>query len=248
MGFNKTHIVINPAYEHLRNWIVRLPEIFEHEGEIIYNDRNQIRTMKIGNQDVVVKRFRKPRFFNRIAYTIFRQPKAVRSYDNAQILQQRSINTPTPIAYIIEYSHGLIAQSYLITEKSRLTHRMYEFGEGKIDGREHILTAFAKFTATIHEAGVYHEDYSPGNILFDDNGGQIEFAIIDINRMHFGNVSMQDGCKNFSRLWATPDMMRLIATTYANKRHYDEKKCNDITLRAWRKFWKYRHPGFNIYD
>ena len=248
MGFNKTHIVINPAYEHLRNWIVSLPEIFEHEGEIIYNDRNQIRTMKIGNQDVVVKRFRKPRFFNRIAYTLFRQPKAVRSYDNTQILQQRGINTPTPIAYIIEYSHGLIAQSYLITEKSKLTHTFYDFRDGITKGKEGLIEAMVDFTINMNNQGVFHLDYSPGNILYDNIDGKWTFDIIDINRMEFGKVSMQKGCSQYERLWGKRIFFEIIAKRYSEITKSDYTVCLEYIMAARSKFWKHRSTEHFITD
>ena len=77
----------------------------------------------------------------------------------------------------------------------------YEFGRGGIDGREDILRAFARFTARVHEAGFLHVDYSPGNILFRKGAQGIDFCLVDINRMHFGLVSVRSGCENFARLW-----------------------------------------------
>lgn len=48
------------------------------------------------------------------------------------------------------------------------------------------MTAFAEFTARLHEAGILHLDYSPGNILYDKIGEEYHFSLVDINRMHFG--------------------------------------------------------------
>lgn len=46
------------------------------------------------------------------------------------------------------------------------------------------MTAFAEFTARLHEAGILHLDYSPGNILYDKIGEEYHFSLVDINRMH----------------------------------------------------------------
>ena len=33
-------IVLNPIYEHLRTWVMSLPEEFDRHGEVIYEERN----------------------------------------------------------------------------------------------------------------------------------------------------------------------------------------------------------------
>ena len=60
------------------------------------------------------------------------------------------------------------------------------------------MTAFAEFTARLHEAGILHLDYSPGNILYDKIGEEYHFSLVDINRMHFGEVDIKKGCANFA--------------------------------------------------
>lgn len=241
-------LVINPTYEYLESWLKTLPECFEKEGEIIYDARNQIRIMHLSDGLCVnVKRYGIPVFLNRVVYTWFRAPKARRAYLYGMRLQGLQIPTPLPIAYILEYKNGLLWCSYLITLQSTLSRRFYEFGEGDVAGREHILTAFGQFTAQLHEAGVYHKDYSPGNILFDIMDGIPQFSIVDINRMHFGRVGMQKGCENFKRLWGNPDMMNLIAESYAKARHFDIQKTKNLILNAWRHYWKGTKTHFRLY-
>ena len=107
------NIVINPQYSHLNDYISRLPELFD-EGRLIYSARNVLREFTWEGIDVVVKKYKVPIFINRIAYGLIRKSKAHRSYEYALKLLDRHIRTPQPIAYIEEYSCGLLTDSYLV--------------------------------------------------------------------------------------------------------------------------------------
>ncbi len=234
-------IVINPTYEALRGWLLSLPEIFSHQGEVIYDARNQIRLITAPDgTELCVKRFHQPRFLNRIGYSFLRAPKAKRAYDNALRLLSYGIGTPMPVAYIL-CGKGLLAESYLVTEKSTLRHTFYEFRDGVIAGKEDLIQSFARFSARIHETGVLPLDYSPGNILYDRVNGEWQFELVDINRMHFGKVSEKQGCCNFCRLWGKTDFFDVLAPAYAQARHMDEKQCREWVLDSRKHFWAH-HP------
>lgn len=234
-------IVINPTYEALRGWLLSLPEIFSHQGEVIYEARNQIRLITAPDgTELCVKRFHQPRFLNRIGYSFLRAPKAKRAYDNALRLLSYGIGTPMPVAYIL-CGKGLLAESYLVTEKSTLRHTFYEFRDGVIAGKEDLIRSFARFSARIHETGVLPLDYSPGNILYDRVNGEWQFELVDINRMHFGKVSEKQGCCNFCRLWGKTDFFDVLAPAYAQARHMDEKQCREWVLDSRKHFWAH-HP------
>ena len=85
-----------------------LPQRFEQEGTLLYDERNVIRRFEVNGTVLVVKRFKRPNFFQRIAYTFFRSSKAFRAYHNGEELIRRGISTPFPIAYLETYSTGLI--------------------------------------------------------------------------------------------------------------------------------------------
>ena len=92
--------------------------------------------------------------------------------------------------------------------------------------------------AKLHEAEVYHADFSPGNVLYDRTEEGVKFSLIDINRMHFGPVSLKRGCANFSRLWGREAAFRLMAETYAESRHFDKAECLRWILYYRNRFWK----------
>lgn len=234
-------IVIAPQYEPLRHWVENLPATFATQGEVIYDARNQIRVFSTEWGQINVKRFRQPSFCQRIAYTFFRQPKAQRAYNNALLLQNAGIPTPTPIAYIL-CGEGLLTTSYLVTLQVETREMFYLFGDGKTEEREDLLTAFAQLTAHMHNKGIMHLDFSPGNILYGKKDNQWLFNIVDINRMYFGKVSPRMGCRNFARLWGGHAFVEHIARIYAQERHLNTQYCLNEILKAHRHFWRYRHP------
>ena len=238
----KDNMITVCADERMRGLLCRLPETFERSGTVIYDKRNQIRVIEADcagiRRQLNVKRYCVPKWYNRLVYSFVRKPKAVRAYRNGMRLRRMGVGTPEPFAFIIEKRHGLIGYSYLVTEQISLSRTFYEFGNGGVDGREHILIAFARFTAMLHDKGVYHKDYSPGNILFDDNGGMVVFALVDINRMRFGHVGMYDGCANFARLWGQRPFFEIVMAEYASVRGFDAARCLEIALRCRHKFWK----------
>ncbi|MDR2384527.1 MAG: glycosyltransferase [Tannerella sp.] len=238
-------ITINPEYKQFTEFVESVPTRFDKEGKVIYKIRNEIRVLNAGKESINVKRFRIPQFFNRIIYTFFRPSKAKRSFFNAIRLMNRGIETPEPIAYIITKRGGLINYSYYITKQSDFRHTMYEFGKGGIAGRENILKTFVLFTVKLHEAGIYHCDYSPGNILFDEINGEVKFSLVDLNRMKFGKISLEKGCESFARLWGQKPMFELIANIYAQTCKADIQYCMEKILSARSRFWKRfgnKHP------
>lgn len=244
-------IIIHPRYQHLQAFISRLPEVFLSEGEYLHDGRNKIKIFDVGGLRVNVKRYRIPLVFNRFAYLYIRSTKAERAYDYALRLQKAGINTPAPIAYIIEKDGILLGYSYYISLQVNYSRRFYEFGKAEMnDENTMILQEFGRYTAQLHMQNVYHQDYSPGNILFDLKEGKPEFCLVDINRMYFGPVSFRKGCANFARLWGSPEMFRIIATAYAEARGWDVASVCREVLKArclhWQKVIRKRSVEFPL--
>lgn len=241
--------IIQPQYKQFESFVRSIPAIFEQQGETIYKERNEIKVFDCNGIRLNVKRYRCPGALNRVIYTFFRKSKVERAYEYAIRLNEMGVSTPKPVAYILEKRGGLIELSYLITLQSALKRNFYEFGKGSLAGREDIIRNFAYFTASLHEKGIYHKDYSPGNILFDvKETGEIEFTIVDINRMKFGDVGVREGCANFARLWGKQPMFELIAENYAEARDADAGNCKKWVLEAREQFWKRRNHDFYEYE
>lgn len=238
-------LVENPRQKQFADFVKSIPARFDQEGIVIYKKRNEIRVFEVDGVRLNVKKYKVPFILNRMIYTFIRSSKAARSFRYALKLSEKGIHTPEPIAYILIKRGGLLYESYFISMQLEGYRTMYEFGEGGIAGREPILDALAIFTAGLHEKGVYHKDYSPGNILFKAENDLIDFYIVDINRMQFGPVSIAKGCKNFARLWGQEPLFRLLAERYAQERKSDPDDCIKRVLQARERFWKRytkKHP------
>ncbi len=243
--------VINPGYKHLRSFVEQISEIFPQGKEIIYKGRNEIKVFELDGLKIAVKSFKKPHFINRIAYTFFRKSKAKRSYEHALKLVEKGIPTPAPVAYVENKKNLLISDSYFISIYKEYPGMMREFRYCPLKGKEDLVSAFARFTAFVHDQDVLHLDYSPGNILYEENTGEYDFCLVDINRMKFGKVDMETGCYNLRRLWGSNEMIIFLAKEYAGFRNLDKEKCIALTLKYHQLFWeKYsrRHEGFQPYQ
>ena len=114
---------------------------------------------------------------------------------------------------------------------------MRELYFGPLTGNEDLLRAFARYTAALHEAGICHQDYSPGNVLVNGEGDCFQFALIDINRMKFRQMDLKKGCKNLMRMFENEEIYTFIAQEYARSRHFDPQQC-----KAWIHY--YNHLSF----
>lgn len=240
-------ILLAPEYKNQREDVEQIVNNFELNGEIVHKGRNTIKTFQTEFGSWNVKRYHKPSLLNRFIYSFFRKPKGKRAFIYPERVLAASCETPNPVAYIEDRnSFGLINFSYFISQHCPYSRRFYEFGDTPVEKCTDILTAFAFFTARMHENGIYHRDYSPGNILFDFVNDQWHFSIVDINRMQFGSISIKKGCQNFARLWGQPEFFHFLALAYAHARQADEAQCLKWVMQARNHFWKTRAKHFNL--
>lgn len=241
-------MLINKKYEHLRGWLERLPGDFEQLGEVIYDKRNQLRVITAPDGTLVnAKRYCVPHAINRVVYSLgIRQPKGLRAFTYPTRLLERGIATPEPIAYIEPRNAcGLLKETYFVSVQSQLRHTLYEVGDASEGTYEELAGALGRYTAMMHESKVLHLDYSPGNILWDKDEQGYHFAVVDINRMHFGQVDIGDGCAALRRLWGPKRFVELVARSYARARGFDEEEAVRLTMQAREAFWaryQRRHP------
>ena len=224
-------IFVNPKYPQLQTYMEQLPVRWDRgEGKIIYKSRNELREMEFEGITLVVKAFRKPNFINQLAYGVLRPSKAYRSYHYAQMLLDKGIGTPEPVAFYTQRKGLLFDRSFYACLKSECPYTYIHLMKGDHPHQERILKAIARVTARIHDLGWIHRDYSRGNILFCETPEEVKIEIIDLNRIRFQKVDMEEGCKNFERLPGNPEMLRIMAEEYAQARGFDEKKCYEIIL------------------
>jgi len=235
-------MILNPAYEKYRIFIEEIPVIFPNEGEILQDRRNTIKVLERNGILFNIKRFRTPIFINRIIYTFFRRTKASRAYTYSAEVNRRGFQSPEPVAYLEEYPNGLLSHSYYICLQAPYSQEIRKFYFGPLKGNEALFSAFARYTAALHEAEIYHKDYSPGNVLIGEKDGEFDFYLVDTNRMKLGPVSLQEGCRNFERMFDNDDVYEFIAREYAIARNLNAAGC-----LKWINFYKDRflkkHPS-----
>ncbi len=229
-------IIINPEFRHLHKFIESLPRIFHETGTSIYKGRNELKEYEVDGIRLVVKSYRKPILVNRFVYAYIRPSKARRAYEYGLKVIEKGVDTPRPVAYVEVYKNGLLTESYFISLKCDYSRLMREFCEEYPDSDKDVLVAFAQFTANMHNAGIYHKDYSAGNILFEKDEKGIRFSIVDINRMKFGFVTEETGYENFYRLWFKDKAFRIVGKEYGKARGFDPEKALNRVLYYKNKF------------
>ncbi|WP_235342735.1 serine/threonine-protein kinase [Bacteroides pyogenes] len=228
--------VVNSKYKEFEEYVRQLPFSFDTEGEVIYDERNVLKRIRVKDMDWVVKRFKKPNVINRIVYSFFRKSKALRSFVYSEEILRRGFDTPDPVAALEEYTFGLLGYSYYICAHQE-GETVRALMKGEVSGNESELRAFAEYTASLHQKGVIHLDYSPGNILISRVNGGYSFSLIDVNRMKFidGEVDRETAAFNLRRLCISRDVLGYVATCYAAFRGWADaswvKKCEEMSDR-----------------
>lgn len=227
--FNCIHpqkIIVHPDYKGLESFMYQIPELFaKEEGECIYKGRNELRLFHEKGYELVVKSYKRPHIINRIAYGFLRSSKAERAYRYGLKLLDNGFGTPQPIGFLTRRRWFLFNDSYSVSLKSKLPYVYNDLKKNLFERQDEILQAIAQTAAQMHEKGFLHKDFSGGNILFDDQMKNIPIELVDLNRLVFGKIGEEEGCKNFERLPGTDEMISVMGTTYAKERGFDPQRC-----------------------
>lgn len=219
----KQTIAISPKYSGLASLVKQIADGgVPYDAKLIYQARNRVYTLSRGGIDLNIKAFRNPRFLNAYVYGTLRKSKARRSYEYASRLLKLGIGTPEPMAYIENYDDGKLLQSYYISLQVKgQTVRDWE----KLPDSQPLIDALGAEMVRLHRAGVYHKDFSPGNILYTiDPEGRYQFYHIDLNRMEFGVISSGILMRNFRAIHLDPRQTERLARAYARAAGADEDK------------------------
>lgn len=226
-------VFVGDDFQDLSSFVRVLPVHFENGGTLIYEGRNKLKEFEIHGRKLIVKSYQLPHLINRVVYNSFRASKARRSYQYAQMLRKAGIGSPAPVGFYSTGTWLLFGRSYFVSLKSECPYTYRNLLEETFTGdKEKVLRAIARTTAALHENGFLHKDYSGGNILFRETDKGIEVEIIDLNRMRFGKVDIETGCKNFERLLGTHEMFVILADEYAKVRGFDADRCLELIEKS----------------
>ncbi len=238
---------LNPHYHDKKEFVLHINAHFNDAKNSIHKARNEIKII----DNYVVKSFKIPHIINKIAYTFFRASKAKKSFDNSLKLGDF---TPAPIGYIEHRAYGLISHSYYISENFSYDFTIREpLKDTLFKDRAKIFNDFAYFTYQLHEEGIKHLDYSPGNILIQKDGDHYSFKIVDVNRMIFKKLTTKERLENFAKLWARDEDLQSIIQSYTKHLDMPLQEAENIALKASQKHkdkknMKKRLKGIEVVD
>lgn len=207
------------------------------QAKVIYRARNTVYTLQHGELTLNIKAFKKPGLVNSLVYGNFRDSKARRSMRNATRLTQMGIGTPAPVAYVENRRGPFFGRSYYVT--LQLQARDMRLWADRPDAAD-ALPAMARFLAGLHRKGVWHKDFSPGNILWQkDAGGQYRFFLIDLNRMRFAVADRRKLMRNLFVVYIeNPSETRRFARLYAAAAGIGADKAESIAAKGLDRWLK----------
>lgn len=230
-----------PLHYH-RSWsrvinFFRSEKIFGHfseweGGDVIYAKRNTLRKYN----GFISKQFATPSLWRGIIYGWLCKSKAQRSYEYARRLAEL---TPIPIAYREIRYCGVLRESWYVSQESECKYTFNDLIHDKsFPHREQILQSIGRFTAELYQRGVFHQDYSGGNILFNEDGSKVE--VIDLNRIKFyKKMPLKKGLQLFERLNIDKDALSILGATFAKSLSLNEDfVINYIITHRWKKHVK----------
>ena len=119
---------------------------------------------------------------------------------------------------------------------------------------ENVLRAFTRFTYLLHENQINFLDHSPGNTLIKKVDDEYLFYLVDLNRMRFEEMTLEERVKNFAKLTIHDSMLEVMSDEYAHlmntskdkvfalMKHFTDEFQNKFhRKRRWKKrvlFWR----------
>ena len=232
-------VVVSDEYARHADFIRALPDAFAAgQGEVVYDQRNQIRRFTDQGQVFIVKRYKPVNTVQRVVYTFFRNTKACRAYLFAKEFRRRGIDTPREVAYLETGSMGLFRTGYFVSLEAAGTETHLLLREVK-DFSHELADAVATQILLMHRHGILHGDLNLSNFLCtEEQDGHYHFTMIDVNRSHFTDGMPDDeAClQNMVRTTHRRDLYGYLVRSYARLRQWDEQQTADRALQLLEKF------------
>lgn len=234
-----TKTVISGDFGAHKDFIMSLPERFDDEGKTLYVGRNVVKAFVRNGETLVVKRYKRPNIVQAVAYTFFEKSKAERAFLFARMIRERGFHTPREVAYIEVKHHGLLEDSYFVSENCTLPQLKYLLRRPDFD--RHMAALLGQYVVQLHEKGVLHGDLNLSNILYDVHlDGTCTFWLIDTNRSKFKCPTKNDCLENLKRLAHERPLLEHIVRSYAMARGWQQEETVRGVMQRLDKFEKKR--------
>ncbi len=161
-------------------------------------------------QNVIIKRFRHPSLFRRLAFFLFPSP-ASRCLKGASLLGSNGIPTAVPLAALEHRNWKDLGISYYVAEEIADSEALSVSWsdvlptvsmDRNVKERRKILGEVADLFHKLHSRGIYHQDLKGSNILVRAEGsGRYRCALVDVDGVSKRNrLSWRKRVKNLVQL------------------------------------------------
>ncbi|MGE0610404.1 MAG: lipopolysaccharide kinase InaA family protein, partial [Pirellulales bacterium] len=133
--------------------------------------------LAIAGQSLIVKHYPCSHWRGRLKHLV-RGSTARREWHKTLAAAERGIDTIELVACLEQYTWGLCGDSYLVSRElpaaQPLDLYLAELAQRETlphqpSDRRRIIDQLARFTAAVHRAGILHDDFHAGNILWQQN-------------------------------------------------------------------------------
>jgi len=190
-----------------------------------------------------VKQYRRERLRDGVSHLV-RPSAARREWHKAAEVARRGIPTVKPLAWAERIRGRLVRDNYLVTEAIHAACPLQEYVTDHLPKlppraqrsmRRALVKGAARFVASIHRAGIFHDDFHVGNILVGMNARPLadpadtpnpDFHLIDLPGVRFSSGPLE---------WrATRASLIMFASGWWRRTSETER------LRFWRTYLSYR--------
>ncbi|MFP4082070.1 MAG: lipopolysaccharide kinase InaA family protein [Candidatus Aminicenantes bacterium] len=191
---------------------------------IIHQGRNRMGVLSLPWLDrkkveVVIKEFRL-RGVDRVK-SIFLKEKAAKAWAGAQVLMERGVKTPQPVAYLEKRGKLGVERSYYVCQKlSGVEEIRFLFRRLSSSELRDLAGVLSRYISSWHSQGICHRDLSDGNILVSRDNQKYEFYLVDTNRIRIKKrIRLLPRIKNLIRLGIPGHSQRFFLAQYLETRH-----------------------------
>lgn len=136
------------------------------------------------------------RYFNRNKYIKWGKTRCQMEFDGMEHAKKCNINVPDPI--LTAHKGALFYQCWLVTREISGLKSLAELcieNENRID---HMMSQVKRELTKMIENNIYHVDFHPGNVLFDENNKPY---IIDFDKAYIFNGKRRKLVKKYLNRW-----------------------------------------------
>lgn len=201
---------------------------FHNEGILIGDEkRNIVKYFYLNGAVLNFKLFGQRNILNRHASKFYRKSKARLSFEHAQLLISKNIQTPKPVAYIERYDFiGLTSCFYISEQIDNSTVFTDILEDRSFEDREKIIRQYASLIYDLHNNGIEFVDNSSENFVVKKNKNDYQIYLVDLDKMNFYDKIETDKClKNLAKLTNDQEILAILASEYSALSEIPEDYC-----------------------